>query len=806
MGVAFATGAGEIAQSAHAGAGPGEESNKRSFRIPAGPLGPALSRFATAAGARLSFDPALIEGKTTRGLRGDFTREEGLAALLAGTGLEWAPGPGGTYTVRPAAPAQAIPEGPVPTGEQPVELDPITVIAQPLDQGFKANMQESATKMPLSIRETPQSISVITQDSLDARQVQDLGQALETAAGVNQFSGTGPFAGKSPFGFDNVTIRGIALDGYFDTREDGFINPTFFSQPDVAIYERIEAVKGPSSVLYGRGSAGGFVNRVRKKPLPEFHAEIAPSIGSFDRYRLDADVTGPLFRSDTVRGRIVTAYEDASAFVDGVESDRLLFAPGLEFDLTDSTRLLVQGTYQKDNFIPNPGFPLVQDGDMFRAPNIRRSLFVGLPNRDENEWEVLTGTAQLEQQLGDKWLATLRLNRSSQDSPIETDSYAYGISPAGNVGLYSSAFTFDTDVWSGEIRLEGNIDLFGRPANVAFGVDHNDLEQARNDFFTALGTANLYAENFADFPTVPPTTLSRDSIVDAKGTGVYAQIQFRPFERLSVLLGARYDRADSAYIDNLADMTSEREDDAFTERVGLTFDINDKISVYGLFAESFFPSQFNTGADGKLLEPQEGVIYEMGVKTEWLDGKLGINAAIFRIERDKVPIPDPTNGPGEFDSISAGLQRSDGFELEINGEPLPGWNLSFGGVLLDSEFIERDDPFFGSIPAGAGDWQAGLFTSYELQGGPLKGWGAGVGLFAIDDRGVSSFIPGATLEGYERVDLSAFYNGFEPLTVALQVRNVFDEIYVEGADRTSAYAQFGSPTAVLLSVRYDFGD
>jgi iron complex outermembrane receptor protein len=211
-GVVFATGAGGTAQSAHAGAGSGEESNKRSFRIPAGPLGPALSRFATAAGARLSFDPALAEGKTTRGLIGDFTREEGLAALLAGTGLEWAPAPGGTYTVRPTTRAQATPEAPVPTGEQPVELDPVTVIGQPLGQGFKANMQETATKTPLPIRETPQSISVITQDSLEARQVQDLGQALETAAGVNQFSGAGPFAGKSPFGFDQVTIRGIALN------------------------------------------------------------------------------------------------------------------------------------------------------------------------------------------------------------------------------------------------------------------------------------------------------------------------------------------------------------------------------------------------------------------------------------------------------------------------------------------------------------------------------------------------------------------------------------------------------------------
>jgi iron complex outermembrane receptor protein len=117
-----------VAQFAHAGARSGAESNKQGFRVPAGPLSAALSQFATAAGARLSFDPALTEGKTTRGLIGDFMREEGPASLLAGTGLEWAPGPGGTYTVRPTALAQETPEAPVSIGEQPVQLDPITVI------------------------------------------------------------------------------------------------------------------------------------------------------------------------------------------------------------------------------------------------------------------------------------------------------------------------------------------------------------------------------------------------------------------------------------------------------------------------------------------------------------------------------------------------------------------------------------------------------------------------------------------------------------------------------------------------------
>lgn len=260
-----------------------------------------------------------------------------------------------------------------------------------------------------------------------------------------------------------------------------------------------------------------------------------------------------------------------------------------------------------------------------------------------------------------------------------------------------------------------------------------------------------------------------------------------------------------------------RRDEALTGRAALTFDVRRNISVYGLFAQSFEPVFAQGGVvildpdTGQIvgterrdiLEPETGEIFEIGIKTDWFDGKLGVNAAVFRLERDKIPIARdlPPGIPGF--SISAGLQRSGGVELEINGQPLPGWNLSFGGTLLDSEFM--NGPFEGSRPQGSADWQVGLFTSYELQTGPLQGLGAGIGLYAIDDRGDSIFVPNSSVEGYERVDLSLFYNGLRNTEIALQVRNVFDETYIEGAGSTSTGAFFGSPTVVLLTVLHNFG-
>ncbi len=215
------------------------------------------------------------------------------------------------------------PQSPPPDGREPnrspTSLGAIKVEGGPDEAAprSKAESRTTSSKLDLTLRETPQSVSVITLESLKLRQVQDFGQALEPSAGVTQFSGTGPFGGQPGFGFNETTIRGISIDSLNDVREDSFINSTYFAIPDMAIYDRIEVIKGPNSVVYGRGSAGGLINRIRKKPLAESQAEVELSVGSFDSYRADVDLTGPLNSSGNVRGRLVGAYKDEGSFVDG---------------------------------------------------------------------------------------------------------------------------------------------------------------------------------------------------------------------------------------------------------------------------------------------------------------------------------------------------------------------------------------------------------------------------------------------------------------------------------------------------------
>jgi iron complex outermembrane recepter protein len=353
------------------------------------------------------------------------------------------------------------------------------------------------------------------------------------------------------------------------------------------------------------------------------------------------------------------------------------------------------------------------------------------------------------------------------------------------------------------LLLNGNLEVLSRKLNVTLGADHNDMDYTRRNEFVQLGTANIYAGNFDDVPVaaVPPSLYTQDT--EFRSHGVFGQVQFRPFDRLGILLGGHYDwteQSNASLSGGEADESNSKFD-AFTGRAGITFDVSEQITLYAQYSEIFTPNTFDVGSrGGGVLPPVTGEIYEAGVKTEWLDGKLGVNASLFRILRDNVPIPDPGNGPGESFSVASGLQRADGFELEVNGEPLPGWNVSFAGTLLDSEFIDHDDPNFGNRPTDAARWQLGLYTSYELQSGPWQGAGLGAGLFAVDERPVTASSSG-TIDGYTRVDLQAFYRGLEPLDFSVQVRNVFDETYVESLERPGGLNHFGAPRSFLVSAR-----
>lgn len=785
------------------------------FNLPAQSAAKSLRAIGQLTSMNVLFDPETVRDRNAPEVRGSLTASAAISRVIAGMGLEVQESAnviliqkaGARISQQTSLRLAQVDQGTAESRE-PAQSD--ESLEEVVVKGFYFRQEvEISSKSLLSIRETPQAISVITLDSLKARQVTGLGQALEGAASVSQSSEPGPFAGRSATGFTTFQIRGVELPFYYGVYEDGFLFPQIAGTLDLAPYERLEVVKGPNSALYGQGAAGGFINMVRKKPKSAFEVNLEANLGSFDYYRIDGDVTGAMSSSGNVLGRMAVGYEDTSAFVDFADSQRIVVAPTLQFNLSDRTKVSLQGTYQHDRFIPHYGVPLQRtgpNGEDFKAPNARRSLYFGVPNESlsDNTRKVQSVALKLDHEINDQWLVDLRLSNYAAEQDTRTERYAYFLDQAGNTYMYASTFDNDGDVWSAELRLNGRVNLFGRKANVTVGAEGNEFDYHRISQSASLGPANIYDENFADAPAVEPANPYK-SASNFKGKGVYGQIYFRPLDRLAVLLGGRYSRTDTQFSSEYFGFVTARDtsDERFVGRAGLTFDVNKHVALYGLYAESFIPVTFAIASDGNPLAPETGRIEEVGVKTEWLDRKLGINAAIFRLERDKVPIPDPANVPPAFFSVSAGLQRSEGFELEINGEPLRGWNLSFNSTFLDSKFVERDDPNFGNTSRGVPDWQVSFFTSYQLQGGFAKGLGFSAGMFATDDRPVTASSRGM-IDGFERVDLGLFYDSIKDFKIALQVRNVFDKKYIETLERPNALNHFGSPRAVMISLRKKF--
>ncbi len=781
------------------------QATTRAFDIPPQPLAQALARFCRETGLELVFDDAITSGVASAGATGNLTPEQALDRLLAGTGITYRFTGGATVTLARTA----------ESGDGAVALAPISVESAasrfgdlPEDQGFKADFQASATKMPLSIRETPQAVSVTTRESIVLRQARDLNTALELTAGVvpGISSGGGPFAGPSPRVADQFSLRGQRLNGDRDVRIDGFASAGMRNDFDLAALERVEVVRGPSSMLYGQGSLGGFINMVRKRPLAEPTTLFAGQAGSYDTYRAEADVTGPFNDAASLLGRMTLAYEDAGSFIDGVESRRVLTAPTFEARLGEDTRAILDFYYQRDNFRPSLGIPLRLDGDRLKEPNVSRSFYFGVPADRDSTASVRSASVRLDHEINDSWLATLLLQGTSNQRRGISDNYGYGFYGDGDTYVYASIVDHENEAWAGELRLDGRFEAFGLDHNLLLGVESNDRTDDSRSGSQYLGTANIYLDNFEDVGTVAGQDLpfNFDATSSSRNEGAYAQLMLSLTERTKLLLGVRYDDADQKNRDNLTNTSEYSSDQKPTFRVGLSQGITDQITAYATWAQSFSPVS-EQSASGKILDPETGEGYEVGLKSGWLDGALAAGIAVFQQELDNRPIPDPDNGSGQFFSVSGGLQRTRGIELELSGEPIAGLIVGAAAAWLDSEYIDKDDPNHGLTPPETTDRTYSLFARYELQEGLLQGLGFGATLVSIGNRWSIKNEENVAPDGYERFDLHGYYAGIPGLDLSLQVRNVLDATYIERSNGAFGYGNyFGAPRSVMVRAAVRF--
>ncbi|WP_252272287.1 TonB-dependent siderophore receptor [Pseudomonas subflava] len=781
----------------------------RSYAIPAGPLDQALNRFASKAGILLAVDAQLTAGKRSPGLNGSHTVDDGLVRLLQGSGLR-ALNAGGSYVLEKAVDSGAA-----------VELGTTNINANGLGAttegtgSYTTGSTSAATKMNLSPRETPQSVSVITRQRIEDQNINTLGEAIKYAPGVTLSKWGGE---RERFNSRGFQINNLMIDGLPMEYEEAALSTGLLS-----MYDRVEVVRGASGLMEGAGTPGGSINLVRKRPTKEFQGSATASAGSWDNYRNELDLSGPLNDSATLRGRTVLAYQDKNSFIDDYENQRSLFYGILEGDLSEDTTLTLGASWSKDN---NPGadwngLGTYPDGSFLPISRSTRmspswsywdkestTVFAELEHRFANDWKARIAASLVESEMD--MLGTF-LNSSTLDANGDPSFTMRG-----------GAYNYDRDQKSIDGYLSGPFQLLGRSHELVLGTSYRRSEHHDT------GAATTDNGSF-DIATINPLAWDPDSLaipeIGAFGTwhryqqtdqtGVYGASRFSLTDQLSLIVGSRLDwyemdtiQYDAGWPYGEANYKTTRE---FTPYAGLVYDLNDTYSLYASWTRIFTPQNYAT-ASGGLLDPQEGSNYELGIKGEYFDGRLNASLAIFQIDLENLPQQLPTASCQAGLAAcyeSAGEVRSRGFELELTGELTPSWQVAASYTY--NHAIVRESAADGANPIGTGIEGkrygtnlplnlAKLSTSYRLPG-VLNQWRVGGSVYSQSDI----FTPqGVEQGGYTLFDLEAGYDVNSQLALTLNAKNIFDKRYYTSISEPIGSNFFGEPRSYNLTARYKF--
>ena len=698
----------------------------------------------------------------------------------------------------PAAPAMVWAAQPA-TDSASLQLDALSINATAADyeradgpvQGYKASRSASATRTDTALHETPQSVSVVPKDVLEDTGSTRLQDALDYAGGVGRANN---FGGQ---GLTTVTVRGFTTGEYY---RNGFpMNRGYPNAPDAASVERLEVIRGPATSLYGRGDPGGTFNVVTKQPSAESKVTLGSQFDDQGMHRATLDATGALNQDGSLAYRLNLLGEGGESFRDNVESERYEVAPVLSWQVNDSTKIVFEGDFMRNNHPLDRGLTryTTQTGSASRDTNIWEK---GSDNMLHNDNDM--AQLRFEHMLNDNW--TLGGGMQYLDGSLDGYAVEANGAPADGRTLQRN-FNWRRLEWTDrdyQLNLTGHFDTGAFAHTLLTGVEYEDYDY--NSIILRSSAANdtypidIYNPVLGQSRPALTRTTTHDK-ENLKTWAFFIQDQVALTERLKALAGLRLERFEHRYDNYLPGSTDwEAADNAVTPRFGLLYDLTDTVAVYANTARSFKP---NSGAarEGGGFEPEKGKSYELGVKWEALERQLAVDAAIYHIVKENVLTRDPID-PNY--SIAAGQVRSRGLDINVAGNITPEWRLIGGYAYVDAEVTKDNRLPTGTRLANIPRNSFSLLNTYEFQDGFAKGLGLGVGVKYVDDRNGQTEAVTYTMEQYSVVDLLSFYKVNEHVRLNLDVKNVFNKGYDEGAFNTYAYP--GAPRTVQAGVAYTF--
>lgn len=634
---------------------------------------------------------------------------------------------------------------------------------------------KSAGKADTPLLETPQNIQVLSSALLKDQGISLLDDALRNIAGVSP--------GGVARAYDLYRIRGFDVSSY--TYVDGLPRGLAINA-ELAGVEQVEVVKGPSSGLYGRGSAGGLVNLVSKKPVKEAFVDIEGSYGSFNSTNGLIDGGGSINESQSLYGRLVVNYRDDKSFMDfRPGTERLYVAPSLTWEPSDRTTLTVLTSLSKDWSELIPGQPAA--GLVYAGPLgfYDRDRYIGDPeNMGKILQTVVTAGYEFRHEISDDIALFQKARITDLDLAWLNLQQPLFYDPTTGIQTeYSQDYFEDRQVYGIDTGLSARLDTGAVSHNLIFGIEYDGRRadaESRLGFSPTVGL-DLYNPDYSVFVYQPRTSISAfGSKSDA--FGFYLQDDVK-IGALTVRLGGRYDTVD------LGAATQN----AFSPTVGANYQVADGIAVYASYAKSFAPQSGYFDVNGDPVDPERGIQYEAGVKLS-KGSRISATFSIYQLTRTNVATAIPSM-PGAY-SVT-GRQRSKGFEFDGQFSILPGWQLLANYAYAKATILEDNVLPVGDWALGVPRHQAGLWTRYEVQDGPMRGLSGSIGgtSYSKQAGGVPNtyFLPAYTVVNAN----IAYRTG--PMSVRLNVNNLFDKKYASSSVG-EYFVVTGNPRTAMLTV------
>ncbi|NEQ20894.1 MAG: TonB-dependent siderophore receptor [Microcoleus sp. SIO2G3] len=686
-----------------------------------------------------------------------------------------------------------------PTAQTPDDDSIQIVVTGEQDDDYFVPNATTATRTETPVLEIPGAIQVVPREVIEDQQATELRDVLRNLSGVTP-------SGSNANSATEFTIRGfqnapILRDGF---RQSPFNRGT----PQLADLERVEVLRGPASILYGAVEPGGVINLVSKQPLFEPFYEAQLQVGNREFFRPRIDISGPLTADRDLRYRLNLAYESSEPFQDFEQGfEEFLAAPVIAWSPSEQTDLTLRLQYFENQAPTDNG--LVAFGDS--VVDVPFDTITSSPDDPGIQESNLVVGYDFEHRFSENWRLRNAFRFSDFESDLKLRNPFFIDETTGILGRVPVRLVVDTQIYSLQTNIIGEFATGSIDHTLLFGVDLDrteDVQFAQAGSFDSPFPLNIFDPDYDadpdfDFEELPFLSNFGFAETQIDRLGIYLQDQINLLDNLILVAGLRYDTIEQTTAPLLDfDETGPeitQNDDAVTPRVGIVYQPIPNVSLYGSYSQSFTPS-LSTTASGDPLEPERGEGFEVGVKSELLDGDLLATLAYFNITRRNVATADPNN---PFGSVATGKQRSQGIELDATGEILPGWKIFASYAYINAEVAEDNTIPEGNRLFNVPEHSVSLWTTYEIQQGSFQGLGFGLGLNYVGER-QGDLANSFQVDDYLLTNAAIFYRR-NNWRFALNVENLFDIDYIEATDDLRrAGIEPGDPFTIIGSVSVQF--